>query len=183
MSIRTHSVVATFATIVACSHAPPSPSPPASPMTATAPSRATDALARPVVAVTGADWCPTCRAMRPILSQLRREYGDRVMFVDLDLTSADTTRQAGETATQDACRSRPVCGSTCTSACAVTVARTCVRCALRSRRLASSPSWSLRPRSASSRCADSAIGRADRSPSHRASPDLWRSTRPAPIMA
>jgi thiol-disulfide isomerase/thioredoxin len=52
---------------------------------------------RPVVIVVTATWCASCRATAPAIAWLREEYGDRVTFVDLDLSDdAATSRSAAE---------------------------------------------------------------------------------------
>jgi len=42
-------------------------------------------LGKPVVAEFGANSCDNCRAMKPVLSALAREHGERMTVVDIDL--------------------------------------------------------------------------------------------------
>jgi thiol-disulfide isomerase/thioredoxin len=49
---------------------------------------------RPVVIVVTAAWCASCRATAPAIAWLRTEYGDRVSFVDLDLSDDATTARS-----------------------------------------------------------------------------------------
>ncbi|MEU2063907.1 thioredoxin [Streptomyces sp. NPDC013455] len=55
---------------------------------------ATEVLASelPVLVEFTADWCPPCRQMAPVLSQLASEEGDRLKVVQLDVDhNPDTT--------------------------------------------------------------------------------------------
>ncbi len=38
----------------------------------------------PVLVELGAEWCPPCRAMEPVLEALAKEYGDRLRIVTVD---------------------------------------------------------------------------------------------------
>lgn len=40
---------------------------------------------KPVVVKLGADWCPPCRAMKPIIKELAKEQAGKVIFLDLDI--------------------------------------------------------------------------------------------------
>ena len=42
-------------------------------------------VGKPVVVEFGANACAACREMKPILEALRREHGDRISVVDVDL--------------------------------------------------------------------------------------------------
>lgn len=42
-------------------------------------------LGKPVVVKLGADWCPPCRAMKPIIKELAKEQAGKVIFLDLDI--------------------------------------------------------------------------------------------------
>lgn len=48
----------------------------------------------PVLVEFGAEWCPPCKAMAPVLADLASEYGDRlrVLTVDADAEPALTAR-------------------------------------------------------------------------------------------
>ena len=39
----------------------------------------------PVVVKLGADWCPPCRMMKPIIAELKNEQNGRIVFLDLDI--------------------------------------------------------------------------------------------------
>lgn len=49
---------------------------------------------KPVVAIIRADWCRACQRLDPTINELRREYGDRLNFVVLDVTNEETTAVA-----------------------------------------------------------------------------------------
>jgi thioredoxin 1 len=40
---------------------------------------------KPVIAKLGAEWCPPCRAMAPILVELKRELAGKVIVLDIDV--------------------------------------------------------------------------------------------------
>src|SRR3989339_973879 len=40
---------------------------------------------RPVVVKLGADWCPPCRQMKPILTELKQELDGKAVILDLDI--------------------------------------------------------------------------------------------------
>lgn len=49
---------------------------------------------KPVVVDVFAEWCPACKNIAPALSQLKKDYADRVHFVVLDVTNQSTTAEA-----------------------------------------------------------------------------------------
>lgn len=48
----------------------------------------------PVLVEFGAEWCPPCHAMAPVLAEVASEYGDRlrILIVDADADPALTAR-------------------------------------------------------------------------------------------
>jgi thiol-disulfide isomerase/thioredoxin len=55
---------------------------------------------KPVVIDVFAEWCPACKNIAPTLSQLEKDYADRVHFVVLDVTDQSTTAEADAKAKQ-----------------------------------------------------------------------------------
>lgn len=53
---------------------------------------------KPVVAQIHADWCPVCKAERSTIQSLRAKYGDRIAFIELDVTNAKAAAAAAEKA-------------------------------------------------------------------------------------
>ena len=49
---------------------------------------------RPIVAVIYADWCPACRNVDPLVSELKKEYGKKMNFVVFNVSNAETTAEA-----------------------------------------------------------------------------------------
>lgn len=49
---------------------------------------------KPVVAQIHADWCPVCKAERSTIEALRVKYGNKISFVELDVTNAKTANAA-----------------------------------------------------------------------------------------
>ncbi len=45
---------------------------------------------RPVVAIIGADWCPYCKKLDPIMTSLMADYGEKLNFVKFDITNDET---------------------------------------------------------------------------------------------
>ncbi len=52
----------------------------------------------PTVAIIRADWCSACKELEPIMSELKQQYGDKLNFVELDVTNDETTAKAAATA-------------------------------------------------------------------------------------
>ncbi len=50
--------------------------------------------AKPTVVLLHADWCGACKKIAPMLTELKQQYGDRLNFVELDVTNEETTAQA-----------------------------------------------------------------------------------------
>jgi pentapeptide MXKDX repeat protein len=48
---------------------------------------------RPIVAIIGADWCPYCKKLDPIMKSLMADYGEKLNFVMFDITN-DATIEA-----------------------------------------------------------------------------------------
>lgn len=55
---------------------------------------------KPVVVQIHADWCPVCKAERATIDAVRAKYGDRVSFVELDVTNAKAANAAAGQAKQ-----------------------------------------------------------------------------------
>ena len=49
---------------------------------------------RPIVAIVRADWCPYCTDLEPKMTKLMETYGEKLNFVILDITNAETTTNA-----------------------------------------------------------------------------------------
>jgi len=56
--------------------------------------------AKPTVVLLHADWCGACKKLAPTFAELKEQYGDRLNFVDLDVTNEETTAQASKKARQ-----------------------------------------------------------------------------------
>lgn len=54
--------------------------------------------AKPTVVILHADWCGACKKIEPTIAELKAQYGDRLNFVELDVTNEETTAQAAKTA-------------------------------------------------------------------------------------
>lgn len=50
--------------------------------------------AKPTVVILHADWCGACKKIEPTIAELKEQYGDRLNFVELDVTNEETTAQA-----------------------------------------------------------------------------------------
>jgi thiol-disulfide isomerase/thioredoxin len=49
---------------------------------------------RPIVAVIYAEWCPYCKRVDPVVSELRKYYGEKMNFVVFDVSNEETTAEA-----------------------------------------------------------------------------------------
>lgn len=56
--------------------------------------KAAAAKTKPRVVVIRADWCSVCQKLEPTMMGLMKEYGDKLDFVVLDVTTDETTAQA-----------------------------------------------------------------------------------------
>ncbi len=56
------------------------------------------AKTKPTVAIIRADWCSACQKLEPTMMELMKEYGDKVEFVMLDVTSDDKVAESQATA-------------------------------------------------------------------------------------
>ncbi len=56
------------------------------------------AKAKPTVVILHADWCGACKKLEPTIAELKQQYGERLNFVELDVTNEQTTAQAAKTA-------------------------------------------------------------------------------------
>lgn len=56
------------------------------------------AKTKPTVAIIRAEWCSACQKLEPTMMKLMQEYGDKVEFVMLDVSSDETSAQAQATA-------------------------------------------------------------------------------------
>jgi thiol-disulfide isomerase/thioredoxin len=56
--------------------------------------KATAAKTRPRVVIIKADWCSVCQKLEPTMMGLMQEYGGKMDFVMLDVTTEETTAQA-----------------------------------------------------------------------------------------
>lgn len=54
--------------------------------------------AKPTVVILHADWCGACKKLEPTIAELKQQYGDRLSFVELDVTNEETTARAAKTA-------------------------------------------------------------------------------------
>ncbi len=41
---------------------------------------------KPIVAIIKADWCPYCKRIEPVISNLINEYGEKLTFIEFDVT-------------------------------------------------------------------------------------------------
>lgn len=55
-------------------------------------------VVKPTVVLLHADWCGACKKLAPTFAELKKEYGDRLNFVDLDVTNEATTAKAASEA-------------------------------------------------------------------------------------
>ncbi|MDQ3649040.1 MAG: thioredoxin domain-containing protein [Acidobacteriota bacterium] len=53
---------------------------------------------KPTVVLLHADWCGACKKLKPTIAELKQQYGERLNFVELDVTNEETTAQAAKTA-------------------------------------------------------------------------------------
>ena len=49
---------------------------------------------KPLFVTISTQWCYACKILKPVIEELKKEYGDRVTFVDLDPTSEETLAQS-----------------------------------------------------------------------------------------
>lgn len=56
------------------------------------------AKTKPIVAIIRADWRSACQKLEPIMMELMKEYGGKVEFVALDVTSDEKVAQSRATA-------------------------------------------------------------------------------------
>ncbi|MDQ3252492.1 MAG: thioredoxin domain-containing protein [Acidobacteriota bacterium] len=56
--------------------------------------------AKPTVVLLHADWCGACKKLEPTIAELKQQYGERLNFVELDVTNEETTAQAAKIAQQ-----------------------------------------------------------------------------------
>lgn len=56
--------------------------------------------AKPTVVIVRADWCPACHKVKPILDELKAQYGERLNFVVLNVTNDEMSKEAAMTANQ-----------------------------------------------------------------------------------
>jgi thiol-disulfide isomerase/thioredoxin len=56
------------------------------------------AKTKPTVAIIRAEWCSACQKLEPTMMELMKEYGDKLDFVVLDVTSDDKAAQSQATA-------------------------------------------------------------------------------------
>lgn len=54
--------------------------------------------AKPTVVLLHADWCGACKKLEPTIAELKQQYGERLNFVELNVTNEETTAQAAKTA-------------------------------------------------------------------------------------
>jgi thiol-disulfide isomerase/thioredoxin len=53
---------------------------------------------KPVVARIHADWCPSCRATQPTIDAIKAKYGNKIAFVQFDVTDGKTSAVAAANA-------------------------------------------------------------------------------------
>ena len=56
------------------------------------------AKTKPKVAIIKAEWCQACQKLDPTMTELMKQYGDKLDFVVLDVTDDKKTAQAAATA-------------------------------------------------------------------------------------
>lgn len=56
------------------------------------------AKTKPTVAIIKAEWCSACQKLEPTMMKLMQEYGDKVEFVVLDVSSDDKVAESQATA-------------------------------------------------------------------------------------
>ncbi|MGH9769464.1 MAG: thioredoxin family protein [Blastocatellia bacterium] len=56
------------------------------------------AKTKPTVAVIKAEWCSACQKLEPMMKELMKEYGGKVEFVALDVTSDEKVAESRATA-------------------------------------------------------------------------------------
>lgn len=56
------------------------------------------AKTKPTVAIIKAEWCSACQKLEPTMMELMQEYGDKVEFVVLDVSSDDNVAESQATA-------------------------------------------------------------------------------------
>lgn len=56
------------------------------------------AKTKPTVAIIKAEWCSACQKLEPTMMELMKEYGDKVNFVVLDVSSDDKVAASQSTA-------------------------------------------------------------------------------------
>ena len=49
---------------------------------------------KPIVAVIKADWCPYCKRVEPVISDLMNEYGEKMTFVIFDVTDDKAIKES-----------------------------------------------------------------------------------------
>ncbi len=52
------------------------------------------AQTKPMVVLVRADWCRACQRLEPTYNELKQQYGDRINFVEFDVTNEETTAAA-----------------------------------------------------------------------------------------
>ena len=52
------------------------------------------AKTKPTVAIIKAEWCSACQKLEPTMMELMKEYGDKVEFVVLDVSSDDKVAES-----------------------------------------------------------------------------------------
>jgi thiol-disulfide isomerase/thioredoxin len=54
--------------------------------------------AKPTVVLIRADWCSACQKLEPTMMELRKQYGDKLNFVMLDVSSDEKVAESAATA-------------------------------------------------------------------------------------
>jgi thiol-disulfide isomerase/thioredoxin len=52
------------------------------------------AKTKPTVVIIRADWCSACQKLEPTMMDLMKQYGEKINFVMLDVTSEDSTAKS-----------------------------------------------------------------------------------------